>query len=35
MKTIKNYLDNMFKALPKTSELSKLKSDLLCNMEDK
>ncbi|WP_024615318.1 permease prefix domain 1-containing protein [Clostridium sp. Ade.TY] len=35
METIKNYLDNMFKALPKTSELSKLKSDLLCNMEDK
>ncbi|MCB2296316.1 permease prefix domain 1-containing protein [Clostridium tagluense] len=35
MDTIKNYLDNMFKVLPNTSQMVKLKNDLLCNMEEK
>jgi hypothetical protein len=35
METIKNYLDNMFSALPKTDEIERIKSDLLANMEDK
>lgn len=35
METIKNYLDNVFAALPKTDELFKLKNDLLINMEEK
>ena len=35
METIKNYLDNMFRNLPKTSEVLKLHNDLLSNMEDK
>ena len=35
METIKNYLDNMFRNLPKTSEILKLHNDLLSNMEDK
>jgi hypothetical protein len=35
MDTIKNYLDNMFSNLPKSSQMLKLKNDLLTNMEDK
>ncbi|GAA0078589.1 permease prefix domain 1-containing protein [Clostridium sp. CTA-5] len=35
METIKNYLDNMFSSLPKTSQILKLKNDLLENMEEK
>ncbi len=35
METIKNYLDNMFKVLPRTNQTIKLKDDLLCNMEEK
>lgn len=35
METIKNYLDNMFANLPKTNQMSKLKNDLLLNMEEK
>ncbi|MDF2538945.1 MAG: hypothetical protein K0S76_1966 [Herbinix sp.] len=35
METIKNYLDNMFAALPKTVQLADLKSNILSNMEDK
>ena len=35
METIKNYLDNVFSALPKTSEIMKLKENLLTSMEDK
>lgn len=35
METIKNYLDNMFATLPKTNEITKLRNDLLSNMEDK
>lgn len=35
METIKNYLDNVFAAFPKTDELFKLKNDLLINMEEK
>jgi hypothetical protein len=35
METIKNYLDNMFANLPKTSEMLKVKNDLLSNMEEK
>lgn len=35
METIKNYLDNMFKSLPKTNQTVKLKNDLLWNMEEK
>ncbi|MEG0775792.1 permease prefix domain 1-containing protein [Clostridium sp.] len=35
METIQNYLNNMFVNLPKTSEIQKMKSDLLSNMEDK
>lgn len=35
MDTIKIYVENMFKTLPKTGELKKLKGDILCNMEDK
>ncbi|MBW9146481.1 hypothetical protein KTC92_10300 [Clostridium sp. CM027] len=35
METIKNYLDNMFKVLPRTNQTVKLKNDLLWNMEEK
>ena len=35
MDTIKTYLDNLFRSLPKTEELKRLKSELLTNMEDK
>lgn len=35
MKTIKNYLDNMFASLPKTNDMLKLYNDLLLNMEEK
>lgn len=35
METIINYLDNMFNNMPKTSEMTKLKEDILANMEDK
>jgi len=35
METIKSYLDNMFRNLPKTREILKLHNDLLSNMEDK
>lgn len=35
MDTIKIYLDNLFRSLPNTEELKRLKSDLLVNMEDK
>lgn len=35
MDTIHNYLDNMFANLPKTSQMFKLKQDLLSNMEEK
>lgn len=35
METIKNYLDSMFASLPRTSEMEKLKNDILSNMEDK
>lgn len=35
METIKNYIETMFSTLPKTSEIEKLKNELLCNMEDK
>lgn len=35
METIKNYLDNMFVNLPKTSQMLKVKNDILSNMEEK
>lgn len=35
METIRIYVENMFKTLPNTSELRKLKTDILMNMEDK
>ncbi|WP_407269947.1 permease prefix domain 1-containing protein [Radiobacillus sp. PE A8.2] len=35
MDTIMNYLDNMFKHLPKTNQIMKLKEEILSNMEDK
>ena len=35
METIKIYVENMFKTLPKTEELKKLKQDILMNMEEK
>jgi hypothetical protein len=35
METIINYLENMFKNLPKTNQVIKLKDELLANMEDK
>lgn len=35
METIKIYVENMFKTLPKTKELSRLKQDILMNMEEK
>lgn len=35
METIKNYLDNMFASLPKTSRVLDLKNNLLNNMEEK
>lgn len=35
MDIIKNYLDNVFQALPKTQELLNLKDELLVNMGDK
>lgn len=35
METIKNYLDNMFAALPKTTQMIDLKNNILANMEDK
>jgi len=35
MDTIKNYLENMFVTLPKTTEILKIKEDLSANMEDK
>lgn len=35
MDTIKTYLDNLFRTLPNTEQLKRLKLDLLANMEDK
>jgi hypothetical protein len=35
METINNYLENMFAALPRTSQMLKLKEELLATMEDK
>lgn len=35
MDTIISYVENMFKALPKTKELRNLKQDILINMEEK
>ncbi len=35
MDTILSYVENMFKALPKTKEIRNLKSEILGNMEDK
>jgi uncharacterized membrane protein len=35
METIKNYLDNVFAGLPKTSQMADLKNNILSNMEDK
>lgn len=35
MEAIKNYLDNIFANLPKTNQLTKLKDELLSNMEEK
>jgi len=35
METIKNYLENMFRNLPRTEEIERLKSELLSNMEEK
>lgn len=35
METIRIYLENMFKGLPQTEEIKRLKSDILSNMEDK
>ncbi|MEG2290835.1 MAG: permease prefix domain 1-containing protein [Clostridium sp.] len=35
MDTIINYVENMFKTLPRTKELKNLKSEILNNMEDK
>ncbi|MDF2542567.1 MAG: hypothetical protein K0S47_2285 [Herbinix sp.] len=35
MNTIKNYLDNMFAALPKNAQMSELKNNILSTMEDK
>lgn len=35
METIKIYVENMFKTLPRTEELKKLKQDILMNMEEK
>lgn len=35
METIKNYLENLFKALPKTDQILRLKNELLLNMEEK
>ncbi|KHF39360.1 permease prefix domain 1-containing protein [Halalkalibacter okhensis] len=35
MDTIMTYLNNMFATLPKTSDMNRLKEDLLANMEDK
>ncbi|SES90514.1 hypothetical protein SAMN05421676_10273 [Salinibacillus kushneri] len=35
METIINYLENMFKNLPNTHEMLKLKEEILSNMEDK
>lgn len=35
METIRNYLENMFNALPKTEEILKLKKELLSDMEEK
>ncbi|MCT2534816.1 permease prefix domain 1-containing protein [Aquibacillus koreensis] len=35
MNTIISYLDNMFRNLPKTQEMEKLKEEILANMEDK
>lgn len=35
METIKNYLESMFKALPQTEEILRLKNELLSNMQEK
>lgn len=35
MNSIISYLDNVFANLPKTSEMEKLKLEMLSNMEDK
>jgi hypothetical protein len=35
VETIKIYVENMFKTLPRTEELKKLKQDILMNMEEK
>jgi MFS family permease len=35
VETIRIYVENMFKTLPKTAELKKLKQDILMNMEEK
>ena len=35
MDTIRNYLDNLFASLPKTTKVNDLKNNILSNMEDK
>ncbi len=35
METIRNYIDNMFASLPKTTEMKQLRDEILANMEDK
>ena len=35
METIKNYLENMFRNLPQTEEIKRLKNELFSNMEEK
>lgn len=35
METIKSYLDNIFRNLPKTKEMERLKSEILYNMEER
>lgn len=35
METIKTYLENMFRNLPKTKEIEHLKNELLSNMEER
>lgn len=34
MDTIRNYLDSLFIGVPQSTEIDKLKTDLLANMED-
>lgn len=35
METIKNYLENMFRNLPKTEEMERLKNEIFSNMEER